>query len=300
MFISVVCPQISFSNSFWQTISEECKDLLKHLLVVDSSKRYTVAQALAHPWFSIKLRVATPKFRPLSDPNSALKELELPLPVKEDAVADDSAKDTSPQSPSITTTGVFPNPTKAPEPKTSASSGGIKLPLNPPGPSTRSLMYAGLARSDASPGNLTPKTALRNSILQSDGSTQLVVLPGTEPASTSASSQRSQSQPQPQSIRLFSVASPLVAGSVTPSPTTSPGTPVTPTPASPTAFHWVPQGLSGHAHPHARGDSASTVTVTVSAAAEPSPSPSPTPTPTPTPTLTHAVAVAQTPKRVSH
>ena len=35
-------------------ISEECKDLIAHLLVVDPKKRFTSEQALKHQWFKIQ------------------------------------------------------------------------------------------------------------------------------------------------------------------------------------------------------------------------------------------------------
>ncbi|RLN46974.1 hypothetical protein BBJ29_003259 [Phytophthora kernoviae] len=47
------CLQAKFGLRFprWATgLSESAKDLLRHLLEVDSSKRYTADQALAHPW----------------------------------------------------------------------------------------------------------------------------------------------------------------------------------------------------------------------------------------------------------
>lgn len=39
-----------FLPKYWGAISEECKDLIMHLLVVDPMERYTVDQALAHKW----------------------------------------------------------------------------------------------------------------------------------------------------------------------------------------------------------------------------------------------------------
>lgn len=36
-------------------MSDECKDLIKHLLVVDPNKRYSAEQALKHKWFTIQL-----------------------------------------------------------------------------------------------------------------------------------------------------------------------------------------------------------------------------------------------------
>jgi serine/threonine protein kinase len=39
----------------WEKISEQAKDLITNLLQVEPSKRFTSAQALAHPWFSLQM-----------------------------------------------------------------------------------------------------------------------------------------------------------------------------------------------------------------------------------------------------
>ena len=40
-----------FSDECWSFVSDDAKDLINKLLVVDPSKRYTCEQALKHPWF---------------------------------------------------------------------------------------------------------------------------------------------------------------------------------------------------------------------------------------------------------
>ncbi|CAF0962595.1 unnamed protein product [Brachionus calyciflorus] len=42
----------TFSSPEWDDISENAKDLIRNLLVVDASKRYTAQQALDHPFFA--------------------------------------------------------------------------------------------------------------------------------------------------------------------------------------------------------------------------------------------------------
>lgn len=44
----------TFHDLYWQNISNEAKDLISHLFQVDPNQRYTVDQALAHPWFSLQ------------------------------------------------------------------------------------------------------------------------------------------------------------------------------------------------------------------------------------------------------
>jgi serine/threonine protein kinase len=41
-----------FHPEYWQEVSDEGKDLIRKLLVVDVPSRLTVEQALAHPWFA--------------------------------------------------------------------------------------------------------------------------------------------------------------------------------------------------------------------------------------------------------
>jgi calcium/calmodulin-dependent protein kinase I len=43
--------QYRFFSPQWDSISPHAKDLIRHLLEVDTTKRYTAAQALEHPWF---------------------------------------------------------------------------------------------------------------------------------------------------------------------------------------------------------------------------------------------------------
>ncbi|KAA6391415.1 MAG: putative Calcium/calmodulin-dependent protein kinase type 1 [Streblomastix strix] len=44
-----------FVSPYWDPISKQAKDLISRLLIVDPKKRYTVNQALQHPWFTESL-----------------------------------------------------------------------------------------------------------------------------------------------------------------------------------------------------------------------------------------------------
>ncbi|ETV94677.1 CAMK/CAMK1 protein kinase, variant 3 [Aphanomyces invadans] len=44
------------SNSWYNSLSDEAKDLLSHLLTVDPEKRFTAADALSHPWMNPRFR----------------------------------------------------------------------------------------------------------------------------------------------------------------------------------------------------------------------------------------------------
>jgi len=48
----IVSQELVFKQSVWQTVSEDCKDLVSKMLVKEPSKRLTAEQVLAHPWFS--------------------------------------------------------------------------------------------------------------------------------------------------------------------------------------------------------------------------------------------------------
>lgn len=49
--IAAVLGKFNFDLPVWATISEEAKDLIKHLICVDSKKRLTAKEAMNHPWF---------------------------------------------------------------------------------------------------------------------------------------------------------------------------------------------------------------------------------------------------------
>mmetsp|Transcript_128559 Transcript_128559/g.222072 ORF Transcript_128559/g.222072 Transcript_128559/m.222072 type:complete len:333 (-) Transcript_128559:560-1558(-) len=50
LFASITSGTYSFPSPYWDNISEDAKDLVRKMLVVDPMTRYTPEQALAHPW----------------------------------------------------------------------------------------------------------------------------------------------------------------------------------------------------------------------------------------------------------
>ena len=50
MYTLIKAGRYQFHSDAWGCVSEEAKDLLSHMLVVDPAKRYTAQQALDHPW----------------------------------------------------------------------------------------------------------------------------------------------------------------------------------------------------------------------------------------------------------
>lgn len=65
-----------FHTEDWATISEEAKDLIRHLLVKDPYQRYSAEQVLNHPWVSMESpmsQLATPR---ILQRNNSIKELD--------------------------------------------------------------------------------------------------------------------------------------------------------------------------------------------------------------------------------
>lgn len=50
MFDLILDGSFSYPEPYWNSISEEAKDLINNLLVGDPALRYTTQQALKHPW----------------------------------------------------------------------------------------------------------------------------------------------------------------------------------------------------------------------------------------------------------
>jgi calcium/calmodulin-dependent protein kinase I len=49
-FDMIIAGEFDFPSPYWDNISDDAKDLLRKLLVVDPAKRLTAAEALQHPW----------------------------------------------------------------------------------------------------------------------------------------------------------------------------------------------------------------------------------------------------------
>ena len=50
MYQQIKAGDYSFPAPYWSDISAQAKDLIKHCLQVDPTKRYTATQVLQHPW----------------------------------------------------------------------------------------------------------------------------------------------------------------------------------------------------------------------------------------------------------
>lgn len=55
LFKSILKGAFFFHDKYWGSTSEEAKDLIRGLLEVDFTKRFTVTQALNHPWVNVYL-----------------------------------------------------------------------------------------------------------------------------------------------------------------------------------------------------------------------------------------------------
>ena len=56
--------EYEFPDEQWRCISEQARDLIRHLLVKDPLLRYSAAEVLTHPWVSMEspqAQLATPQ-----------------------------------------------------------------------------------------------------------------------------------------------------------------------------------------------------------------------------------------------
>ncbi|CAE7531375.1 cmk-1 [Symbiodinium sp. KB8] len=53
LFSKIKMGRYSFDPRWWSNVSEEAKDLISHILVVDPSKRFTADDILNHAWFRL-------------------------------------------------------------------------------------------------------------------------------------------------------------------------------------------------------------------------------------------------------
>lgn len=58
-----LCP-FQFPSPEWDTVTPEAKDLINKMLTINPSKRITAAEALKHPWISVRLFQPSPGRRP--------------------------------------------------------------------------------------------------------------------------------------------------------------------------------------------------------------------------------------------
>ena len=55
LFEKIKSAKFEFPSPYWDSISDESKDLISKLLVADPDKRLTGEEILKHPWFTNKL-----------------------------------------------------------------------------------------------------------------------------------------------------------------------------------------------------------------------------------------------------
>eukprot|EP00300_Choanocystis_sp_HF-7_P034443 c47197_g1_i1.p1 GENE.c47197_g1_i1~~c47197_g1_i1.p1 ORF type:complete len:177 (+),score=49.69 c47197_g1_i1:64-531(+) len=77
LFTKICKGQFKFLSPYWDLISDEAKDLICHLIEVDTAKRYTADEALTHKWFQ-SLVGKSPSSLP-STPEAPVPELDLAL-----------------------------------------------------------------------------------------------------------------------------------------------------------------------------------------------------------------------------
>ncbi len=55
---NILSGRFRFHKKYWEHVSDEAKDLIQHLLTVDPVQRFTVHQAMSHPWVRLLLPVS--------------------------------------------------------------------------------------------------------------------------------------------------------------------------------------------------------------------------------------------------
>jgi len=49
---NIINQELSFDRSVWQTVSKECKDLLRKMLTKDQDERISINEVVNHTWFA--------------------------------------------------------------------------------------------------------------------------------------------------------------------------------------------------------------------------------------------------------
>lgn len=61
LFDSIMAGQYEFHSPYWDNISNEAKDLIKKLLVVNPKQRLTAKEAMEHDWFKVTTKALLSK-----------------------------------------------------------------------------------------------------------------------------------------------------------------------------------------------------------------------------------------------
>eukprot|EP00298_Acanthocystis_sp_HF-20_P013183 c20242_g3_i1.p1 GENE.c20242_g3_i1~~c20242_g3_i1.p1 ORF type:complete len:514 (-),score=208.12 c20242_g3_i1:20-1561(-) len=75
LFFNICRGKFDFPSPYWDLVSPQAKDLIRHLLELNPEKRYTAQQALEHEWFNDVVGDAIS--RPSADLSGALRELRI-------------------------------------------------------------------------------------------------------------------------------------------------------------------------------------------------------------------------------
>ncbi|KAI3649885.1 hypothetical protein MP228_005517 [Amoeboaphelidium protococcarum] len=76
LFQQILRGEYEFDSPHWDDISDEAKDFVSKLLVVDPRKRYNAQQALDHPFLVNNCVGDQSRFQPLEDPESEIFDVE--------------------------------------------------------------------------------------------------------------------------------------------------------------------------------------------------------------------------------
>lgn len=61
LLLSILQGRYTMPSPYWDSVSEEAKDVVRRLIVVEPSERLTASEALNHPWFQMEEEPRTPE-----------------------------------------------------------------------------------------------------------------------------------------------------------------------------------------------------------------------------------------------
>lgn len=61
LLLSILQGHYSMPSPYWDNVSDEAKDLVRRLIVVEPSQRLTVSEALNHPWIQMEAQQQAPQ-----------------------------------------------------------------------------------------------------------------------------------------------------------------------------------------------------------------------------------------------
>jgi len=101
LFKKIMDVKYDFDDPSWDDVSEDAKDLIRHLLVKNPDERYTAQQCKEHPWIKAtnltdkKLNPKIDKLKDMVDENKKMRAEQQKSATESETAQDDKKKDSS-------------------------------------------------------------------------------------------------------------------------------------------------------------------------------------------------------------